>query len=92
MLRVNFDRAALRFLKKLPPKQGRQIGLKIAELRRDPEPYDSQELKGKLANYRRADIGEYRIIYFIDENVLHIPLIGKRNDAAVYKQMERKLR
>ena len=92
MLRVNFDRAALRFLKKLPPKQGRQIGLKIAELRRDPEPYDSRELKGKLVDYRRADMGEYRIIYFIKGNELHIPLVGKRNDAAVYKQMERELK
>ena len=92
MLKADFERAALRFLKKLPPKHGRQIGLKIVELCRDPAPHDSQELKGRLARYRRADIGEYRIIYFVDEGVLRIPIIGKRNDGAVYKQMARKLK
>ena len=92
MLKADFDRAALRFLKKLPLKHGRQIGLKIVELCRDPKPHDSQELNGKLACYRRADIGEYRIICFVDEGILRIPIIGKRNDGAVYKQMERKLK
>lgn len=91
MLKIDFDRAALKFLKKIPPKHGRQIGLKIYDLRHDPDPPDSRELKGKLAFYRRVDVGEYRIIYFVDADILRIPLIGKRNDGAVYKQMERKI-
>lgn len=91
MLKVDFDRSALRFLKTRTPKHSKQIALKIVDLRRDPESHDSRELKGKLASYRRADVGEYRIIYFVKENTLHIPLIGKRNDDAVYRQMERKV-
>ena len=34
-------------------------------------------------------IGEYRIIYRIQEDILKIALIGKRNDAEVYRQLER---
>ena len=92
MPKVDIDRAALRFLKKLPPRHGRQTGLTIAALCRDPEPGDSRALKGKLARYRRADIGAYRIVYLVDEDVLRIPLIGKRNDGDVYRRMERKLK
>ena len=92
MLKVDFDRAALRFLKKLPPKHGRQVGLKIIALCHDPEPHDSRILKGKLAHYRRADVGEYRIIYCVADGVLRVPLVGKRNGGAVYRAMERKLK
>ena len=92
MLTVDLGRSALRFLKTVPTKHGKQIGLKIIALRRDPEPSDSRVLKGKLASYRRADIGEYRIIYFVDGDCLRIPVIGERNDGAVYHAMARKLR
>ena len=52
----------------------------------DPEPHDSKELKGYP--YRGTDIGEYRIIYRLEENVLKIVLVGKRNDSEVYKKMK----
>ncbi|MDX1400589.1 MAG: type II toxin-antitoxin system mRNA interferase toxin, RelE/StbE family [Kiloniellales bacterium] len=91
MLKVDFDRSALRFLKRLPAKQSRQIALKVLALCRDPEPQDSRELKGKLKDYRRVDVGEFRVIYFVDGVVLRIPLIGKRNDGEIYRQMRRKV-
>jgi mRNA interferase RelE/StbE len=53
----------------------------------NPKPHDSKELKGQP--YRRTDIGEYRIIYRVEENVLKIALVGKRNDSAVYKKLAR---
>lgn len=76
----------------LPTKHDKRTGLKIIALRRDPEPSGSRVLKGELASYRRADIGEYRIIYFVDGDCLRIPVIGERNDGAVYHAMARKLR
>ena len=51
----------------------------------NPKPHDSKELKGQP--YRRTDIGEYRIIYRVVENVLKIALVGKLNDSAVYKKL-----
>ena len=53
----------------------------------NPEPHDSKELKGHP--YRGTDIGEYRIIYRVEEDVLKIALVGKRNDSAVYKKFVR---
>ena len=49
------------------------------------EPHDSKELKGHP--YRGTDIGEYRIIYRVEKDVLKIALVGKRNDSAVYKKL-----
>ncbi len=85
MLKLDLTKKARVFLDKLPPKQFKQVAKKIFSLMADPEPHDSKELKGYP--YRGTDIGEYRIIYRLEENVLKIVLVGKRNDSEVYKKM-----
>ena len=88
MLKIDLSKRSQKFLTQLPPKQARQITTKILGLRTNPEPPDSSKLKG-FENYRRADFGEYRIIYYVKEDVLMILLVGKRNDDEVYKQLKR---
>jgi mRNA interferase RelE/StbE len=89
MLKIEISKRAEKFIRNLPAKQARQIAFKLNELRTDPEPHDSQKLKGYEV-YRRADVGEYRIVYFVRESVvLIIVLVGKRNDDEVYKQLKR---
>ena len=90
MLNVNLSRQASKFLKKLPAKQTRQIATKIMELRVNPNVHDSIQLKG-YPEYRRTDLGEYRIIYNVDDDVLNVFVIGKRNDDEVYKIFQRKI-
>jgi mRNA interferase RelE/StbE len=89
MLRIEISKRAEKFIRALPAKQKRQITFKIQELRVNSEPHDSIRLKG-YEQYRRADIGEYRIIYFVRESmILIIFLVGKRNDDDIYKQLKR---
>jgi mRNA interferase RelE/StbE len=88
MLKIEISKRAGKFLTTLPPKQGRQLAVKIQQLRENPEPNDSLLLKG-FAPYRRADQGEYRIIYYVQDDILKVDLIGKRNDDDVYKQLRR---
>ena len=88
MLKIEISKRSAKFLSKVPPKQARQLGTKIQELRSNPEPHDSQGLKG-FAPFRRADIGEYRIVYLVEEETLKIALVGKRNDDDIYKQLRR---
>ncbi|MBS1958376.1 MAG: hypothetical protein JST80_02795 [Bdellovibrionales bacterium] len=57
-------------------------------MRTNPEPHDSQVSKGH-APLRRVDVGEYRIIYIVEGDVLKIALVGKRNDDEIYKQLKR---
>ena len=71
----------------LEPKRYRQVVAKMMGLLLDPEPPDSSLLKGH-PDLRRADIGEYRIVYRYDEDTLFIVLIGKRNDDEIYRQLK----
>lgn len=87
MFKINLSRQAAKRLKKLPDKHAKQVATKITELISNPYPQDSLKLKGYP--YHRADIGEYRIVYYVEEQTLEILLIEKRNDDEVYKQLKR---
>lgn len=86
MLKLNITKQVLKFFRPLPAKQYRQVFNKILALMEDPEPPDSSPLVGYP--FRRADIGEYRIVYRVEEDCLKVALIGKRNDAEVYRQLK----
>jgi len=89
MLSLDLTRQARDFLNQLDPKQFRQVVKKILGLMEDPRPSDAQALKGYP--FWRADIGEYRIIFVLDPDTesLKVPLIGNRNDGAVYDELRR---
>ena len=87
MRKLDINRAAAKFLTDLQAKQYKQVAQKIFALLADPEPNDASQLKGR--DYWRADIGEYRIVYLFDADIVTIYLIGKRNDDEVYKKLER---
>jgi mRNA interferase RelE/StbE len=87
MLQIEISRCAEKFVASLPPKHQRQIAVKLQELRGNPRPVDSVQLKS-ARTHRRADVGEYRIIYSVESETLRIDLIGKRNDSEVYRRFE----
>lgn len=89
MLRLDLERQAEKFLLHLPPKHAGQIVRKLAALLENPEPPDSLKLQGSYSRFRRADCGEYRIIYRTENDRLRIYLIGKRNDDEVYRLLRR---
>ena len=85
MLKLLISKDAQKFLDTLPPKQFRQIVRKVFALLEDPRPHDAKELKGYP--FLRADVGEYRIIYDVEDETLRIVLAGKRNDDEIYRQL-----
>jgi len=87
MLRFQVSKKVQKFLRKLPEKHKNQIAVKIKELRQQGHGVDSIQLKG--SSWYRVDIREYRVIYEIDEDLLIIPLVGKRNDDEIYKKLRR---
>jgi mRNA interferase RelE/StbE len=90
VLNPNFSRQSEKFLRKLQkgqPKHARQIALKVTELCSNPLPHDSAELRGY--DYRRVDVGEYRVIYTFDSETLFVDLVGKRNDDEIYNLLQR---
>ena len=89
MLKIKVSNDSAKFLRSREPKHKRQIAAKLQSLREESEPADSETLKGSNREYRRADIGEYRIIYRVSSNTLYVDAIGKRNDGAVYKRFNK---
>lgn len=77
-----------KFVARLDPKQFKQVVRKIFALANDATPPDSLKLEG--SDYRRADQGEFRIVYFFDADTVHIVLVGKRNDDEVYARAKNK--
>lgn len=88
MYKLDLTKAAGKFLAQLPAKQFRQVVNVIFRLREVPEPHDSQALAGNPA-YRRVDVGEYRIIYRVEDDTVYVAVIGTRNDDEVYRQFRR---
>jgi mRNA interferase RelE/StbE len=88
VLKLDLSKQSLKFVQYLPPKQFRQVLNKILELMSDPYPLDSIKLKGP--QYKRTDSGEYRIIYNVENDCVKVYYTGKRNDADVYKLLNKK--
>ena len=72
--------AALRALRKLDPKVRPRIEGVVALLAEDPRPPASRPLKGRPGY--RVRVGDYRIIYTVQDDVLLIVVftLGHRRD------------
>ena len=88
MPRIDLSKQAAEFLRALPAKQARQIAEKLKLLAADPSSLPSEGLKG-YAPMRRLKSGEFRIVFGVEDDVVQIRLIGKRNDDEIYKALER---
>lgn len=86
---IKLSKRSVKFIKKLPPKQARQIKTKILSLKINPFPQDTKKLVSDSKDRHRVDCGEYRIIYRLEEKIVLIDLVGKRNDCEVYKIISR---
>lgn len=73
----------------LDAKQYRQVVSAILGLLNNPEPHDSQPMRGAARGERRVDTGEYRIVYAINDDLVEVLVVGKRNDDEVYRIWER---
>jgi len=85
MRKLDLTKAAVKFMETLPAKQFRQIARTIFKLQEDAKPQDSKQMAGS-PEYRRVDVGEYRIVYRVETDVIKIAVIGKRNDGEVYRR------
>jgi mRNA interferase RelE/StbE len=83
--RVELRPAALRDLRKLEPSIRGRIGVAIDQLARNPRPVGVEKLQGQDSRYR-IRVGEYRVLYEIEDRVLLVLVIriGHRRD--VYRR------
>lgn len=80
--RIELRPAALRSLRKMDPQVRDRIRGVIALLATDPRPPASRQLKGRPG--RRVRVGNYRILYTIDDDVLLIVVVTVGHRREVY--------
>ena len=82
MYRVTISRSAIKELRSLPGKIIQKISEKIDSLAENPRPTGSKKVKGTKANLWRIRVGDYRVIYEIDDEIkiVDVVKIGHRKD------------
>ena len=89
MIKINFSKQSLSFLKKLSKNDAFLLWEKILFLRKNPEKIISKALQWHKP-LRRIRAWWYRIVYFIEEEILYISFIWKRNNDEVYRKISKK--
>lgn len=79
--RIEFTPAAARTFKKLPSSVQSRITPKVDALAASPRPHGVEKLAGHEDRYR-IRVGEYRIIYVIDDELrgVTVAVIGHRRE------------
>lgn len=82
--RIELRPAAARALRKLDPPAQRRVRGAIALLAQDPRPPGARALQGRPG--LRVRVGDYRIVYTVEDDVLLVVVVrlGHRRD--VYEQ------
>jgi mRNA interferase RelE/StbE len=78
MLKVEIERAALKSLMRLPANVGDLIESKIDQLARDPDSLKNNVSRLVGTKESRLRVGDWRVIFRIDENTLLIIKIAPR--------------
>ncbi len=84
MYQVLFDKPASKQLAKLPKKAYEKVKKSIEELAENPRPVGCLKLKGNGEAYR-IRIGDFRVIYEIEDDVLVVVVVSVGDRKEVYR-------
>jgi len=84
MYEVFLERSAERDLKRLSTEYFHRIISHIAALAKDPRPSDCRKITGSKSDWR-IRIGDYRIIYEINESAKVVRIMRVRHRREVYR-------
>lgn len=82
MYNIILKKKARKFIDKLPTSDKKRI---INALKLLPHSGDIKQVKG-YDNFMRLRVGDYRIIYTIEENILTIYVLDAGNRGDIYKR------
>ena len=79
--KIKISKRAQKFIAKQPLRERERI---YAALNKLPEEGDIKAMRGRAGMYRLR-VGDYRIIYTVDHNVLTVYVIDAGNRGNIYK-------
>jgi mRNA interferase RelE/StbE len=82
MYKITVKRTAAKELNSLPNRIKLAVTEAIFKLADDPKPNGCKKLKGKVLEIWRIRIGDYRVLYTIDDKIkiIDIKKVGHRKD------------
>ena len=84
MYHLQIKRAAERDLRRLPRSAFARLNRQILALREEPRPSGAKKLKGRLEGWR-VRVGQYRILYQIDDEAQTVTIARVRHRRDVYR-------
>lgn len=80
--KIIITKNALKEISSLPTKTSKQISVVIDRLANNPRPHGCKKLKGENEYLWRVRVGDYRIIYQIEDTikVVEVRKVGHRKD------------
>ena len=83
--KIEFRPAARRDLKDLPRDVLDRVSRKIFALAENPRPLGVEKLSGSEEDFYRIRVGDYRVLYRIEDRILLIIIIKVRHRREVYR-------
>ncbi len=85
--KIEFDSRVKKDLKSVPSQDIKRIKSAILELSNNPRPSGCTKLKGNNRDYFRIRVGNYRVIYSIEDNILSIIVVRVGHRKEIYKNI-----
>ena len=82
--KILWKKSAIKELKKLPSQHSTRIYNSISELSTNPRPENSKNMIS-LSKHYRLRIGDYRVVYSIEDKILIIEIIRIAHRKDVYQ-------
>ncbi len=80
--KIRIERKALKFINQQPPAQKKRL---LAAIHKLPDEGDRRRVEG-TKGLLRLRVGNYRVIYTVDHNVLTVYVIDADNRGQIYKR------
>lgn len=85
--RIRFDGKVKKDLKSIRPQDVERIKSAIQDLSKNPRPDGCTKLKGDKRDYYRIRVGNYRVVYSIEDEVLLILVVRVGHRREIYKNL-----
>ncbi len=83
--RIEWLPSAIRAFVKLEPEVQQRLRPRIDALAQDPRPPGTVALKGSERGHVRIRVGDYRVVYRVEDNVLRVLVVRVAHRREVYR-------
>ena len=84
---IEWSAPALRQLRKLDKQVARRVLRAVTDLGVDPRPTGVRALTGQPGGTMRLRIGDYRVVYVIEDQLIRIVVVRVAHRRAVYRDL-----